>query len=62
MPTRWVCECCGAEFNEPDYVRWYEHHGEFVEPWGSYRCPCCGSDEICESYDIYDEEDDEWVA
>ena len=60
MLTRWVCNCCGAEFNEPDYITWYEHHGEFVEPWGMYVCPCCGSDEI---EDItFEEEDDEWAA
>ena len=55
----WYCERCGAEFRDPDYVRWYEHHGEFVEPWGRDVCPVCGSDEICEDYEDYDDDEEE---
>lgn len=55
----YVCNWCGAEFDEPDEVSYRENlDGE--NGWWTCRtavCPECGSDEIEEERE--DEEDDE---
>lgn len=43
----YVCDDCGAIFDEPEVVRWEENHGEgMIEPWATCVCPVCGSEEI----------------
>ena len=62
----YICEHCGAIFDEPRLSTHYESRGEY---WGfpAYEkmvyayCPECGSEDINDYYpDDEDEYDDEW--
>ena len=45
----YICKKCGEIFDEPDVMRFVEHHGEYDEPWAVDYCPECGSDEFEEA-------------
>lgn len=56
--TKYVCEDCGAIFDEPEVKRWTENHGsEMQEAWAIPVCPECGSEEFEEIENDEFEED-----
>lgn len=46
--TDFICEDCGAIFDEPETLKWYEAHDGEGKPerWALPVCPVCGSEEI----------------
>ena len=56
--TDYICEDCGAIFDEPEVRRWTENHGNgIVEDWAMDICPVCGSEDYEEIDDDGDDED-----
>ncbi len=54
----YLCENCGALFDEPECKCWRESHGEgIVEDWEIPVCPVCGDEDFEEiENDVYDED------
>ena len=48
----WICNWCGAKFEEPDYERYGDDLGELgIRYYEERTCPHCGDDDI---------EEEEW--